>query len=134
MALFLKLYAVAIITFLVLDGLWIGVVASGFYKKQLAYIFTDQVNFTAVALFYLVYTAGLVYLVIEPGLGAPVLRVFLTGALVGLMAYGAYDFTNQATIRNWPVVVTVVDLAWGTFATGVVSVVTTMIARTFLSS
>jgi uncharacterized membrane protein len=118
----------------VLDGLWIGVVASGFYKKQLAYIFTDQVNFTAAALFYLIYAAGLVYLVIEPGLGASVPKVFLTGALVGLMAYGAYDFTNQATIRNWPVVVTIVDLAWGTFATAMVSVVTTVVARTFFSS
>jgi uncharacterized membrane protein len=134
MTLFLKLYVVAIIAFLVLDGLWIGVVASGFYKKQLAYIFTDQVNFTAAALFYLIYAAGLVYLVIEPGLGASVPKVFLTGALVGLMAYGAYDFTNQATIRNWPVVVTIVDLAWGTFATAMVSVVTTVVARTFFSS
>lgn len=134
MILFLKLYAVAVASFLVLDGLWIGVVASGFYKKQLGYIFTDHVNFVAAAAFYLMYAAGLVYLVIEPNLGNSLLKVFFTGALVGLMAYGAYDLTNQATIKDWPLTMTVVDMLWGTFVTGAVSVVTVVIARTFFGS
>jgi uncharacterized membrane protein len=57
--------------------------------------------------------------------------IFLSGALLGLVAYGAYDFTNQATLRDWPVVVTIVDLAWGAILTGVVSVVSVYIGKLF---
>lgn len=129
--LFLKLYATALATFLVLDGLWIGLLMAGFYKRQLGFLFADKVNLYAVVAFYLIYAAGLVFVVIEPQLGASFTRVFLIGLVVGLMAYGAYDLTNQATVKNWPLVVTVIDLAWGALVTGAVSVVTVAIARFF---
>ncbi len=129
--LFLKVYATAMGAFLVLDGLWIGLLMSGFYKRQLGYLFSDKVAVWAVAAFYIIYVAGLVFLIIEPNLGLSLGKVFLMGAVVGLMAYGAYDLTNQATIKNWPLVVTAVDLAWGAFVTGAVSVITVAVARLF---
>lgn len=129
MLLFLKLYAVAIAVFLALDGLWIGATAAGFYKKHLGYLLAPQFSVAPAAVFYLLYAAGLVYLVVVPGLGRPLLSVFLTGALVGLMAYGAYDLTNQATIKDWPFVVTVVDMLWGAFVTGTVAAVAVYASR-----
>ena len=129
--LFLKLYATTLAAFLVLDGLWIGLLMAGFYKRQLGYLFADTVNLYAVAAFYLLYAAGLVFIVIEPNLSSSLPRVFLLGLVVGLMAYGAYDLTNQATIKQWPIVVTVVDLVWGACVTGVVSVIAVATARLF---
>lgn len=129
--LFLKLYATALIVFLLLDGFWIGLLMSGFYKRQLGYLFADTVNFYAVAAFYLLYAAGLVFIVIEPNLNSTLPRVFLLGLVVGLMAYGAYDLTNQATIRNWPTLVTVVDLVWGACVTGAVSAIAVATSRLF---
>lgn len=133
MALFIKLYLSAAALFLVLDGLWIGVIAAGFYKKHLGYLMGD-INWYAVALFYIVYAAGLVVLVIQPNMTKPILAAFALGALAGLMAYGAYDFTNQATIKDWPWIVTVADLAWGALASGIVSAAVVYIARTFFTS
>mgnify|MGYP003704419949 FL=1 len=89
------------------------------------------VTWWAAALFYLIYAAGLVYLIVEPRLGAPLWQVFVAGAIVGLIAYGAYDLTNQATTRDWPIAVTFVDLAWGTFVSGVVATVAAGLARYF---
>ncbi|MDQ5955382.1 MAG: hypothetical protein QG621_385 [Patescibacteria group bacterium] len=129
--LFLKLYATALTTFLVLDGLWIGLLMSGFYKRQLGFLFADKVSVYAVVAFYLIYAAGLVFVVIEPNVGSSLTKVFMVGLVVGLMAYATYDLTNQATIKNWPFVVTAIDLAWGALVTGVVSVVTVMVARFF---
>lgn len=129
--LFLKLYATALTTFLVLDGLWIGLLMSGFYKRQLGFLFADKVSVYAVVAFYLIYAAGLVFVVIEPNVGSSLTKVFMVGLVVGLMAYATYDLTNQATIKNWPFVVTAIDLAWGALVTGVVSVVTVTVARFF---
>ncbi len=131
MDLFIKLYAATVVSFLVLDGLWLGVVAASFYKKHLGYLMADTVNWYAVLFFYAIYAAGLVLLVIQPSLAKPLLMAFAFGAVAGLMAYGAYDLTNQATIKDWPFVVTLVDLAWGSFASGVVSAAVVYIARMF---
>lgn len=128
---FLKLYAIAIATFLVLDGTWIGLVMREFYKKHIGYLFGGSMNLWAAGAFYLLYAAGLVYLVSKPGLEQnwSLTQIFFTGALIGLMAYGAYDLTNQATIRDWPVIVTILDMLWGAFATGVVATVAVWLAR-----
>ncbi len=133
MIIFLKLYALSAALFLLLDGLWIGVVAAGFYKKHLGYLLSGSVNWYAVAAFYAVYAAGLVLLVVQPNIHKPLLAAFALGALAGLMAYGAYDFTNQATVRDWPWVVTVVDLAWGSLASGAVAAAVAYAARSFFS-
>jgi uncharacterized membrane protein len=133
MSIFLKLYAISIATFVVLDGTWIGFIMREFYKKYIGHLFGSGMNFWAAGAFYLLYAAGLVYLVSKPGLEQnwSLTQIFLTGALVGLMAYGAYDLTNQTTIRDWPVIVTIFDMAWGAFVTGAVATIAVWVARLF---
>lgn len=131
MALFAKLYAVALVSLVVLDALWIGLIANRFYHSHLDYIFASSFRMTPAALFYLIYAAGLVVIIVEPSLGKSLTHAFFYGALIGLMAYGAYDFTNQATIRDWPLVITIVDLLWGTFATATAATLAVAASRFF---
>lgn len=112
---FAKHYVLALLAFLVLDGIWLGSVARPFYRSQLGFLLTESPNWAAVGIFYLLFVAGLVVFVVSPGardgsLGRAVAR----GGLFGLVTYAAYDLTNLATVEGWPLVVTVVDLAWGT--------------------
>ena len=128
---FLKLYIISLASYVVLDWLWVGVIASNFYKKHSSFLFADKINYVPIIIFYLIYTAGLVFVVIEPNLGKGLIEVFWVGAVVGLMAYGTYDLVNQATIKDWSTLATVVDILWGAFAGGIVSVITLFISRTF---
>ena len=118
----LKQYFVALFTFLMIDGLWLTVVAKNFYAKYLGYLMSKTPNLAAAGIFYLIYIFTLVVLVISPALQKQSLSsAILTGALFGLCAYATYDLTNLATIRDWPLLVTIVDLVWGTFVTAAVA-------------
>ena len=118
----LKQYVVALFTFLMIDGLWLTVVAKNFYAKYLGYLMSKTPNLAAAGIFYLIYIFTLVVLVISPALQKQSLSsAILTGALFGLCAYATYDLTNLATIRDWPLLVTIVDLVWGTFVTAAVA-------------
>ncbi len=114
MGTYLKLYGISILAFLLIDGIWLGVVARGFYKKHLGYLLAPDPNWTAALLFYLLFVAGVVFFVTVPGLEAGTWKaVLLRGAFFGLIAYATYDLTNLATVRDWPVIVAVVDMLWG---------------------
>jgi uncharacterized membrane protein len=122
---FFKLYAVALVTFFVIDLVWLGVVARGFYQAQLGHLLKPNVNWTAAIAFYLVFLVGLVVLVIGPAVERESLsQAALLGALFGLVTYAAYDLTNLATLDGFPVTVALVDLAWGTVLCGSVSAIT----------
>ncbi len=111
----LKQFLVAFLTFLAIDGLWLTVLAKDFYAKHLGFLLAKTPNLTAAAVFYLIYIFTLVVLVIAPALQKGSLMTALwTGALFGLCAYATYDLTNLATIKDWPLLVTIVDLIWGT--------------------
>ncbi|MBT9371478.1 DUF2177 family protein [Rhizobium sp. CSW-27] len=115
-------YAVAYlstaIVFFGLDFLWLGRVATGFYRSQLGDLMRERPDLVAAGLFYLVYVAGIVYFAVSPALAGGGLRqAALSGAILGLIAYGTYDITNLATLRNWPLAMSLVDLAWGTLLT-----------------
>jgi uncharacterized membrane protein len=86
-----------------------------------------------VVLFYIIYAIGITVFVTMPAIqnGMLYLKIFLAGGLFGFVAYGAYDFTNQATLREWPVIVTIVDLAWGAVLTGIVSVISVYLGSIF---
>lgn len=114
-------YLAALVPLLVIDGVWLGVVAKSFYASQLKGLMTDQVEWWAAGLFYVLYAAGIVFFAVQPAetLG----RAFLYGAFLGLIAYVTYDLTNQAVLKNWPVIITVTDIAWGAVLTGLVSVI-----------
>jgi uncharacterized membrane protein len=127
---FLKLYLIAIPVFFVLDILWLGVVARGFYQDQIGHLLRERVNWGAAAAFYLVFLAGVVVFVVLPAIERQSLQHALVyGALFGLVTYAAYDLTNLAVARDWPLAVTVVDMAWGAVLTATVSGVTYSLAN-----
>lgn len=114
MAPYLKLYGISFAAFLLIDGVWLGVVARTFYKKHLGYLLAPNPNWTAALLFYLLFVAGVVFFVTVPGLEAGSWKtVLLRGAFFGLITYATYDLTNLATVRDWPLIVSVVDMVWG---------------------
>ena len=101
-----------------------------FYPRHLAHLLSANVNWSAAILFYLVFIAGIVFFAVKPALEAGnSLRALAYGAFFGFLAYATYDLTNHATMKDWPAIVTVVDLAWGTVLTGTVAVATYLVSR-----
>jgi len=127
------LYLITLAVFFVVDMVWLGVVAKGFYRKHLGSMLSPKVNWAAALLFYLVFIAGLLIFVIKPALaqGEPLKALFL-GALFGLISYATYDLSNLATLKDWPVVVTIVDLVWGATLGGLVSLAGALLGRWLL--
>jgi len=129
---FLKLYCIALPIFFGLDMVWLGVVAKKFYAKQIGFLMAPKANWAAAILFYLLFLAGLVVFVIAPAIEKDSwVRALILGALFGLITYATYDLTNLATLKDWPLALTVVDLIWGTILAGSVSVGTYLIAHQF---
>jgi len=127
---FLKLYLIALPILVVLDMAWLGLVAKNFYAKHIGFLLRPDFNLLPGVIFYLLYLVGLVFFVIMPAVSkGSWVYALLIGALFGLIAYSTYDLTNQATLKNWPLVVTIVDLAWGMMAASFVSVISYFIAK-----
>lgn len=130
---FIKLYGISALSFLVLDSIWLGVIAPKFYKSQIGHVMAEKPNFLAAGLFYALFVAGMVFFVVQPAAkDASWTMALYRGAFLGLVTYATYDLTSQAVIKDWPWLVTAVDLLWGTFITATVSVVAFMIARAIL--
>lgn len=120
MALYAGAYVAALVIFAVIDLTWLTLMAGRFYKPILGDIMAANVNLKAAAVFYLFYPVGLVIFAIGPALKTGDLKTAaIMGALFGLFAYGTYDLTNQATLRNWTTSLTLVDMAWGATVSGV---------------
>ena len=122
---------VALAALLLLDGPWLTLMGPRFYTPRLAHVLSASPQWGAAGAFYLLYALGVAILVVLPALesGRRPSQAFARGALLGLVAYGTYDLTNQATLRDWPLMVTFVDMAWGTFLTGVAGAVAFSAAR-----
>lgn len=121
----LKLVAIALPVFFAIDMVWLGLVAKGFYRQHLGGLLRSDVNWAAALIFYLLFIVGLVVLVITPAVDAGSwMQAVGRGALFGLVTYATYDLTNLATLRDWSVLVTVVDLAWGVVLASSVAVTT----------
>ncbi len=128
--LYVKVYLAAVVAFLAIDMLWLAVVARGFYRKHLGFLLADQPNWWAAGVFYLLFLAGLLVFAVVPGLQAGSLRrTVLLGGFFGLVTYATYDLTNHATVKDWPWIVTVVDMAWGTVLAASVSTVAYLAGR-----
>lgn len=126
---FIKLYLIALPVFLALDMFWLGLVARNFYRSQLGFLMRPDINWPAALIFYALFIVGLVVFVIAPAVEKESwMQVLALGALFGLISYATYDLTNLATIKDWPIAVTLVDLAWGAVLAGTVSVATYFIA------
>lgn len=125
----LKLYAIALPVFFAIDMIWLGLVAKDFYRAQIGALMKPEVNWTAAIIFYLIFIGGLVVFVISPAVEkASWKHALLFGALFGLVCYATYDLTNLAVAKDWPLLVTIVDMIWGTVLAASVSIVTYFIA------
>lgn len=112
---YLKLYLLTIPVFFAIDLFWLGVVAKNFYQNNLAHLLSPMVNWPAALVFYFMYIAGIILFAVKPGLDAGSLgKAAIWGALFGFFTYATYDLTNLATLRDWPIKVVIVDIAWGT--------------------
>jgi uncharacterized membrane protein len=127
----LAAFVAALVCLLAIDGVWLATMGPRFYSQQLGHLLSPEPQWAAAGVFYLLYALGVSALVALPAArgGMSAAKTFLQGALLGMVAYGTYDLTNQATLRDWPAAVTVVDVVWGTLLTGVVSVVAAAAAR-----
>jgi len=126
----IKTYAIAFVTFFLIDIVWLVVVARKLYQKELGYIMSEKPNWIVAALFYLIFIAGLVFFVINPALEKNSWTyALLVGMLFGLITYSTYDLTNLATLKDWPIKITIIDLIWGTSLGGLVSTITFFILK-----
>jgi len=129
-AYYLKLYFAALITFFAIDLIWLSLVARAFYRKYLGFLMAPRPNWLAAIIFYLLFILGILVFVVVPGLKDNSLTTtLLRAALFGLITYATYDLTNLATIKDWSLLVTVVDITWGTVLSVIVSLVSFMIGR-----
>jgi uncharacterized membrane protein len=127
------LYLITLAVFFVIDMFWLGVVAKGFYRRHLGPFLSPRVNWVAAVLFYLLFIAGMMIFAVRPAVaGGTPLQALWLGGFLGLICYATYDLTNQATLKDWPLIVTLIDLVWGTVLGGVVSFLGATIGRTLL--
>ncbi len=118
-------FLITFVVFMFVDLIWLGFVAKKLYSKYLGYIMSDKVNWSAAILFYVLFIIGLLVFVINPAKG--VSNALLLGAFFGLVTYATYDLTNLATLKNWPVFITIIDLIWGTVLSASTSTISYLI-------
>jgi uncharacterized membrane protein len=125
-------YVAAAVVFLGLDFVWLGLVAKSTYRSWIGHLMRDEIHAVAAVLFYLVYVVGLVIFAVAPALKDTAWQTAaLYGALFGFFAYGTYELTNYATLKNWPFAMVVVDMAWGTALSAAAATVGYAAARHF---
>jgi uncharacterized membrane protein len=128
-----KLYFLTLPVYLLVDGLWLTVIAKNFYAKHLGYLMTPRPNWFAAGIFYLGYVIGLIIFAITPALRDSSLGKALTlGALFGMFCYATYDLTNLATIRDWPWFIAVIDIVWGALVSLIVAGAGYLLGKRFL--
>ena len=117
----------------ILDAIWLSMTIKNFYSIRLAHLTAETPSYAPAIILYVLYALGLSILIILPTVSNnySFIKIFFLGALFGLVAYASYDLTNQATLKNWPVAVTFIDMAWGAILSGVVSVISVYFTRVF---
>lgn len=129
---YIYLYLLTIPAFFIIDMIWLGFVANRFYMSQLAHLL-GPVQWPAAILFYLIYIVGILIFAVVPALEAGSWqKALILGALFGFFCYATYDFTNLATLKDWPLAVVIVDIVWGAVLTGSVATVSYYLGKTFL--
>ena len=116
-------YAAIFVTMFVIDMLWLGVIAKSTYANAMGSLLSPNPNLLAAAAFYLLFPFGLLVFAVLPQADSPVWKAAVMGALFGFFAYATYDLTNLAVVKDWPVGLTFIDLAWGTMVSGVAATV-----------
>lgn len=112
-------FAVLALSFLAMDALWLGIISTGFYQQAIGHLLAPKPDFIAAAAFYLIYLAGTFYFAVWPAFrDGKIKTALISGAFFGFVAYATYDLTNAATLKDWPLSMTLIDLIWGTVLTG----------------
>ena len=115
-------YLFTFIVFLMIDLLWLGIIAKNLYQKYLGNLLSDKVNWTAAFIFYFIYVAGISIFAIYPAIQkGSAFNAILMGALFGLFTYATYDLTNLATLKDWPISIVFIDILWGIILSASVS-------------
>ena len=115
---YLGIYLAVFLTMFLVDMLWLRVIATAWYEQGIGHLMTTSPNLVAAAIFYLLFPAGLIFFGVLPNEGSTLLKTVLTGALFGFFAYATYDLTNLATLKAWPMGITLLDIAWGSLVSG----------------
>jgi uncharacterized membrane protein len=127
-------YFISLGVFLIIDMIWLLFIAKSLYSKHLGYLMAPKVNFLAAFLFYMLFIIGLLVFVINPALAKESWHsALLMGMFFGLITYATYDLTNLATVKDWPVLITVIDLVWGSVVSGATALISYLILRLFRS-
>ena len=127
---FLKQYIIAALLFLILDSIWLGILAREMYQVKLGPVVNLEFDFGVAAFFYLFYIAGMVFFAIKPALEeGSSRRALINGMALGGLCYATYDLTNMATIANWPLYVVIADILSGMFITGSCAFITCWIVQ-----
>lgn len=125
----LVLYLATFGVFFIIDLIWLVIMNGRFYKKELSALMAEKVKWLPAIIFYLLFVFAALVLVVLPAVEkGSWLTALLYGGLLGMVSYGTYDFTNLASIRNWPLKVTIVDIIWGTLLSASVSIIGYFIA------
>ncbi len=128
----IKIYFLTFIVFFLIDIVWLGFISRSLYSTYLGYLMAPKVNWAAALIFYFLFIGGLLFFVINPAIEKnSLIYAIVAGGFFGLIAYGTYDLTNLATIKDWPLNITVIDLIWGTFLNAATSGVTFMLVTKF---
>ena len=116
---YLGIYLAVFLTMFVIDALWLGVIAKTMYADAMGSLLSPNPNLWSAAAFYLRFPVGLVIFAVLPQADSPVWKAALMGALFGFFAYSTYDLTNLAVVKDWPLGLTFIDMAWGTMVSGI---------------
>ncbi|MDJ0826244.1 MAG: DUF2177 family protein [Rhodobacter sp.] len=124
------LYISTAVIFLAIDAVMLRSVLAPLFEQHIKHIMLDDIRLGAAALFYLFYVAGLLYLVSVPALAADApVKALIGGAILGAIAYGTYEFTSYAILKDWSLQMVIADTAWGTVLTGFSAWAGVMITR-----
>jgi uncharacterized membrane protein len=125
-------YIASLVVMAVMDGAWLSFATAKLYKPGIGHLMAANPVWPAAVLFYLMYAAGVTYLVVLPAVaGGGAGPALLRGAVLGLVAYGTYDLTSLAIMSGWPVYITVADMVWGAVLTGVTAAAATFVTGKF---
>lgn len=125
-------YLLTAVVFFAVDMLWLGVIAKNIYQKYLGSFLTDQVNWVAAIIFYLLFIVGILIFAVYPAVNkGSVLTAVILGALFGFFTYATYDLTNLATLKGWPIQIVFIDIIWGSILTAIVSLAGFYIVKFF---
>ena len=123
-------YAVSVPVFFAIDIIWLGVIARGFYRESLEHLLAPNVNWTAAVIFYFLFLVGILIFALIPGMEKRSLAYTCSMAAVfGFIAYATYDLTNLATLRDWPLMMSIVDMFWGSFLSASTAAITYLIMK-----